>query len=454
VSAPAASADLRDVAAHAIECARRAGATACDALVLEHEASSSTVRLREVETVKLSRERRLGLRCFAGQASAVASTADLGPDAVERFAADVVAMAKVVAPDPTAGLPPAALLARDEPELAIADEAGLAIPPEERVERARRCEAAALESDPRIANSEGAEFSLRSSLVAYASSAGFAGRYRGTAFSLWAAPIASENGAMQRDAWYDARRALDRLTAPEEIGRKAAQRALRRLGARPVKTQEVPVVFDPDTAASLIGHVASAVCGGALYRRASFLLDRLGEEIASPLLTLVDDGRLPSGLASRPFDGEGVATRRTVVVERGVLRSYLLDTYAAAKLGLASTGNAARSIGDVPAAAPTNFHLPAGEWTPEEIVRSIRNGLYVTSLSGFGVNGVTGDYSRGAAGLWIENGELAYPVEEITIAGNLLQMLRDVEMVGNDLTFRSSVAAPTIKLARLTVGGL
>lgn len=441
------------IVGHALECARRAGASAADAVCATGESSSSSVRMREVENVKLSRERRLGLRCFAGDASAVASTADLDPAAVERFAADVVAMARVVASDPESGLPDASLLAADRPDLGLADPDGLQIPPEERVALARRCEAAALDADPRIVNSEGAEFSLRSSRVSYAATNGFSGGYAGTGYTLWAAPVAARDGAMQRDSWYDTRRVLARLEDPESIGRRAAARALRRLGARSVPTCEVPVVFDPEMAASLAGHVASAICGGALYRRTSFLLDRVGEAIASPLVTLVDDGRLPGGLASRPFDAEGVATRRNVVVEAGVLRSYLLDTYAARRLGLATTGNASRSVGDVPGASPTNFHLLAGSSSPGEILASVRRGLYVTSLSGFGVNGVTGDYSRGASGLWIENGELTHAVEEVTIAGNLLEMLRGVEMVGNDLAPRSSIAAPTLKIARMTVAG-
>ena len=362
-------------------------------------------------------------------------------------------MAGVVAPDPTGGLPDVSLLARDLPDLAIHDPAGLDTSPEERLERARTCEAAALDADPRIVNSEGAEFSTRSSSVAYASSRGFAAEYRGPGYTLWAAPVAGSDGAMQSGSWYDTRRSLARLEDAESIGRTAAARALRRLGARPVPTQEVPIVFDPQTAASLAGHVASAICGGALYRRTSFLLDRLGEAIASPLVTLVDDGRLRSGLASRPFDGEGVATRRTTVVEAGVLRSYLLDTYAAARLGLATTGNAARAVGDVPGASPTNFHLLAGTTPAADIVRSVERGLYVTSLSGFGVNPVTGDYSRGAAGLWIERGEFVHPVEEVTIAGNLLDMLRGIEMVGDDLEPRSSIAAPTLKISRMTIAG-
>jgi PmbA protein len=444
-----------DVACSVLESARRAGATACDAVMVEMESSSTSVRLGEVETVKLARERRLGLRCFADHASAVASTADLSDESIEAFARQVVEMARAVAPDPTSGLPEAALLAQDRPDLGLFDPTGLDLAPEERVARAKRCEAAARGADPRIVNSEGADFSLGAAHVAYASSAGFAASYRSTSYSLSVSPVARDGdlGGMQRDYWYDASRSLARLAEPEEIGRIAAQRALRRLGARPVPTQQVPVVFDPQAAATLVGHLAGAASGGTLYRRASFLLDRLGSEVASPLVTVVDDGRLPGGLASRPFDAEGLATRRNLVVERGVLRSYLLDTYSARKLGLAPTGNAARSVGDVPGASSTNFYLEKGAHTPDEIVASVPRGLYVTGLSGFGVNGITGDYSRGASGLWIEDGRLTFPVEEVTIAGNLLQMLRDVEMVGDDLVFRSSVAAPTVKIARMTVGG-
>ena len=443
----------QEIAERVLDRARRAGATACDAVAVEAESSSTSVRLGEVETVKLSRERRLGLRCFAGESSAVASTADFDGDALDAFARQVVEMARAVAADPFSGLPDPALLATDWPDLELYDPEGLDLTPEDRVARAKACEAAALSADPRLVNSEGADFALGSARVAYASSAGFSGSYRSTSYSLSVAPVAHENGAMQRDYWYDASRSLARLADPETVGRTAAARTLRRLGARPVPTQQVPIVFDPQTAASLLGHLAGAVCGGALYRRASFLLDKLGEEVASPLFTVIDDGRLPRGLASRPFDAEGTATRRTVVVERGVLRSYLLDGYAARKLSMTSTGSASRSVGDVPGASPTNFHLAAGEHTPEQIVASVPRGLYVTGLSGFGVNGVTGDYSRGASGLWIENGELTHPVEEVTIAGNLLQIYRDVEMVGNDLVFRSSIVSPTLKIRQMTLAG-
>jgi PmbA protein len=257
---------------------------------------------------------------------------------------------------------------------------------------------------------------------------------------------------MQREAWYSTARKRARLDAPEDVGRIAARRALRRLGARQVKTAEVPVIFDPETASSLIGSIAAAASGPSLYRGASFLLSRLGKRIASSMVTIVDDGSIPAALGSKPFDGEGLPVRRSTVVDRGELASYLLDTYSARKLGLESTHHASRTGGGV-GVQTTNLMLLPGDAAPEDLIRSVRHGFYVTELIGFGVNFVTGDYSRGAAGLWIENGELAYPVEEVTIAGNLLDMLDAVDGIGNDLVLRDVTAAPTVKIARMVVAG-
>jgi PmbA protein len=243
------------------------------------------------------------------------------------------------------------------------------------------------------------------------------------------------------------------LESSKFVGEKAAQRVLRRLGGRKVKTCEVPVVFDPDMAASLMRTLASALSGYALYKGASFLMGKLGEKIGSDLLTVVDDGTIPGGHGSRPFDAEGLPIRKKTVVDRGVLKSYLLDTYSGKKLGMASTGNASRSVGEPPGVSPANFFLTAAAHTPQEIIASIKSGLYVTEMIGSGVNLITGDYSRGAAGMWIENGELVYPVEEITVAGNLKEMFNNIEMVGNDLEMRSRTVAPTLKLAKMTVAG-
>jgi PmbA protein len=338
------------------------------------------------------------------------------------------------------------------PELELDDRQAAELTPEEKVEMARRAEAAALAVDPRITNSEGAEYFDRRARYAYATSHGFARGYTTSSFGLTVSPVASQNGEMQRDSWYTTARRRRALEDAEAVGRTAAARALRRLGARKVKTTEVPIIFDPDTAASLIRSIAGAASGPSLYRRASFLLDRLGSRVASPAVTIVDDGLIEAALGSRPFDGEGLPTRRTAIVREGVLETYLLDTYSARKLGLTSTHHASRDGAGV-SVGTTNLMLLPGTDTPEALIRSVQSGLYVTELIGFGVNGVTGDYSRGAVGLWIENGQLAYPVEEVTVAGNLLEMFQRIEGIGNDLVLRDRTAAPTVKIARMVVAG-
>jgi PmbA protein len=428
------------------------GATAADGFLVEDRHFSATVRLGEVDTVTHSHDQRLSLRVFAGRASAAASTSDLSAASLERLVDEATRLAAVTAEDPHAGLPEPGDLIREIPDLALSDPTGHTLAPEDKIELARRAEAAALGADARITNSEGAEFWDRQARYAYATSAGFSGRYATSGFGVSVSPVAAQNGQMQRDAWYAMARRRAALEDPEAVGRVAAERVLRRLGARKVKTTEVPVIFDPETAASLVRSVAGAVSGPALYRRASFLLDRLGSRVAAPSVTIVDDGLLSGALGSRPFDGEGLATRRTVIVNEGVLESYLLDTYSARKLRLRSTHHAARDGSGV-SVATTNLMLLPGSASPAELIASVEQGLYVTELIGFGVNGVTGDYSRGAAGLWIEHGRLAYPVEEITIAGNLLDMLAAVDGVGNDLTLRDRTASPTLKVARMVVAG-
>ena len=444
---------LHDIAEFLLAAAQRHGATAADVVVAEGDSLDVGVRLQEIEKLKQARQKHLGLRAFIDDRSAVTSTADFSRDALERLAADTCALARVVAPDPVSGLPTAAELATAQPDLDLYDPDVAALTAEEAIARATAAERAALDADPRITNSEGAECSASARQIVYASSLGFRGTYRDSGVSLSTVPVAVADGAMQRDYWYSAQRKLARLDAAEHIGRTAAQRALRRLHARRVPTGEVPVVFDPETAGSLLRHLAAAVSGYSLYKGTSFLIGKLGERLAPEGVTIVDDGTLPGALGSKPFDGEGVATRRTVVVDRGVLTSYLFDAYSARKLGSRTTGNAARAVGAPPQVAPTNFFLQPGTASPTEIIASVKSGLYVTELIGFGVNPTTGDYSRGAVGLWIDNGELAYPVEEITIAGHLLAMYADIEAVGSDLEMRHSVAAPTVKIARMTVAG-
>lgn len=444
---------LDELAAEVVRRARMAGADEADAVAEESEELTVTVRMGVAEQLKRSRERRLGVRVLVGRSTAVASTADVVPPAIERLAADAVALARVTAPDANAGLPPPEALARTVPELDLYDPAVEGIEPAGAMEIARRAEQAAREADARITNSEGAQFSCQAVAHGYASSHGFTGRYRGSYFALSVTPVAKAEGSMQRAYWYAASRHLDRLETPEQVGKTAAQRALARLGARPIRTCTCPVVFDAEAAGCLLGHVAAAVSGPRLYKGASFLAGKLGKVIASPSVTIIDDGRRPAGLASAPFDGEGTPRRRTVVVESGTLASYLLDAYAARRLGLSPTGNAQRSVHAPPAAGPTNFFLAPGPHSPAEVIASVSEGLYVTELLGFGVNGVTGDYSQGVAGQWIVGGELAFPVEEITVAGNLVSMLADIEMVADELAFRTPVAAPTLKIARMTVAG-
>ncbi len=445
-----------DPIAAALEAAGRAGADAADAVLVEGDSIEARVRGREIDFVKQARERSLGLRALVkgprGFRAAVTSTSDLRSDAISRMAGQCVALARATADDPAAGLPEGGFAA-DTPELALFDPRDRGVAVEARIEDARRAEAAARGVDPRIANSEGSQVGSDFSRIGYGNSAGFLGAYESAAHSLFAEPVARQNGSMQRDYWLTTARRLADLEEPASVGRRAAERALRRLGARRVATCEVPVIFDPVTAPSLLGHLAGCVNGYAVYRESSYLAGREGEIVASDCVTIVDDGRLPGRLGSRPFDAEGLATRRNVVVERGRLSSYLLDSYSARKLGRASTGNAARGAGSPPTAAPTNLWLEPGAHSLEEIVADTRRGLLVTELIGMGVNPVTGDYSRGAAGLWIEDGEIAYPVEEITIAGNLDAIFTSIDAVASELHWFGRIAAPALRVARMTVAG-
>jgi len=441
------------LAADVLARAKACGATEADIVVADGETFSVQVRVGTVDRLSKAREKRLGLRVFIGKRSATTSTSDFSKVSLDGLVADTCALANAVVEDEVSGLPDAARMATDRPDLDLYDDTVLDA--ETQIDWAKRGEAAAFAADSRVTNSEGAEFDSSSGRVVLANSHGFVGSYRSSSFSLSVSPIVAEPGssAMQRDAWYDVQRKFVRLASAESIGQEATRRAVRRLGSRKVATKRVPVVFDQETAGGLLANLCSAVSGYGLYKRASFLLDKLGQTIASDLMSVYDDGRMVGGLGSRPFDGEGLATRKNTIVERGVLKSYLLDTYSGKKLGMSSTGNASRSVGESPSVGPTNFYLVPGMKSQQEIIGSVKEGLFVTELIGFGINMVTGDYSRGASGFWIENGELAYPVEEITIAGNLKQMFKDIEIIGNDLVFRGRIASPTVKIAEMMVAG-
>jgi len=433
--------------------AKRGGATEADIIIADGETFSVQVRLGAVDRLTKAREKHLGLRVFVGKRSASTSTSDFTADSLNQLVAETCILAKAVVEDQVSGLPAADQLAGAKPDLDLYDPTRLNT--EQQIELAKRVEAAAMSTDERVTNSEGGDFDSSSGRVVLGNSHGFLGEYQSSSFSMSVSPVATdpETGAMQRDSWYAVQRKFAKLDSPEAVGLEAARRTVRKLGAKKVATQRVPVVFDSETAGSLMGNLCSAVSGYSLYKGASFLAGQLDKSLAPEYVTVYDDGRVVGGLGSRPFDGEGLPTRKTTVVERGILKSYLLDTYSGRKLGLASTGNASRSVGENPSVGPTNFYLAPGTKTAQDIIKTVKQGLYVTDLIGFGINMVTGDYSRGAAGFWIEGGELAYPVEEITIAGNLKDMFAGIEMIGSDLVFRGRIASPTVKITEMMVAG-
>jgi PmbA protein len=459
------AADLRQLASDVLARALKAGATDAEVVLYQGDEFSTLVRLGQVETLKESGSRAVGLRVFIGQRTASTSSSDFSRESLDRLVQGAVTLARITSQDPFAGLP-------DPSEFAQHDAAAQHLyfddvnqqPPADRIRIARSVEAAALAFDTRIQNSGGGDFDTATSHKILMNSRGFTGEYRRSYCGFSAQPIAHEpDGRMQRDYWYSAARSTRLLEDPVAIGQEAARRTLQRLGARQVPTQQAPVVFSPEIARSIVGNIFDAANGDAIYRHASFFAGMLGERVAGENVTVIDDGTMvfdhdgsikAGGFGTAPFDGEGLPTRRTVLIENGILRSYVTNTYTARKLGLASsTGNASRSLAGNPGIGAGNFFLQPGTLTPAQIIADVKSGLYVTETMGFGVNLVTGDYSQGAAGLWIENGELAYPVEEITIAGNLKDMYKNISAIGNDLTFRTATAAPTLRIEGMTIAG-
>jgi PmbA protein len=449
-------ADLKQIAADLVREAVHRGATAAEAVVREGDEFSALVRMGQVETLKESGSKAAGLRVFFGKRAASTHTTDFSRNGLEQVLSSALTLARVTSEDSFAGLPGPAELGSLAGDLQLYFEDVYSLSGAERIEYARRTERAALDADPRITNSDGGSFDAATGRKVLANSLGFVGEYRRSYCSVSAMPIASPSdgsSAMQRDYWFSVARSLQKLESPEAVGKIATQRTVRRLGARKVPTARVPIIFDPLTATSLLGELLDAVNGDAIYRSASFLAGKLGEKVFGDGITIVDDGTLAGGFGTTPFDAEGVPSRRTAVVEKGVLASYLLNTYAARKLGLKTTGNAARGLAGTPGIGPGNFFLQPGARPANEIIHDVKDGLYVTEFLGFGVNLVTGDFSRGASGLWIRNGELAFPVEEITVAGNLREMFSNVAEIGNDLEFRGSVAGPTLRIEGMTVAG-
>jgi len=447
-------AELSDLAVSVVARARQAGATAAESVVREGSEFSTVVRVGEVETLKESGARAIGLRVFVGQRTASTYSSDFSADGIQRLIQGALELAQVTSEDPYAGIPEPSQLGSLPGDLKLYYDDVYSLPPEERIDYARRAERAALDADPRMKNSDGGSFDAATGSKVLANSHGFVGAYRRSYCSVSAAPIVQdEKGNMQRDYWFSLSRTLSQLDSPEAVGREAARRTLRRLGARKIASTEVPIILDPLVAGSILDNIFDAVNGDAVYKQSSFLAGKLGEKIAAGNITVVDDGTIPGGFGTEPFDGEGVPTRRTVVIENGVLKSYLLNTYTAKKLGMQTTGNASRGLAGTPGIGAGNFFLQKGERTPQQIIGDVKRGLYVVQFLGFGVNMVTGDFSRGVSGLWIENGELTYPVEEITVAGNLKDMLHNISEIGNDLKFRGSLAAPTLRIDGMMIAG-
>jgi PmbA protein len=429
--------------------ARRLGAEAADAVVFDGVSSNVSFRLGQLEEVERSEGSDLGLRVFIGQRQAAVSSNDLSPRALDQLAERAVAMARTTPEDPYCGLAPAELLAKGFKDLDLEDRNE---PGSERlVELARACEGAARAVEG-ITNSEGASAGWGRGAVALATSSGFAGQYATTTISVSVSVIAGEGTGMERDYDFASARHLADLGDAEEVGRHAAHLALRRLNARRVKSQSVPVVFDPRVGNSLLGHFAGAINGVSIARGTSFLKDKMGQRVFRPGIRIVDDPHIVRGIRSKPFDGEGVANRAMNLVEDGGLKTWLLDSAAARQLKLTSTGHAARGTGGPPSPATSNLYLVPGTLTPQALMADIAQGFYVTELIGMGVNGVTGDYSRGASGFWIENGQLSFPVNEVTIAGNLNSMFAEL-VPANDLIFRYGTNVPTLRLEGMTIAG-
>jgi PmbA protein len=442
----------KEFAADVVQGAVKRGASAAEVIIRQRTEFSVGVRLGDVETLQESTDNGLGLRVLIDGRQASVSGSDFSPDAVRSLMDEAVELARLTSPDDTAGLPEPQELATTFPDLDLWDEAIVRLSPEDQIEMALRAERAAQGYSDQISNFDGGGFDSSYGSVILANSLGFVGEFRSTSCSLASVPVAAEDGKMQRDYWYDLRRKLSEMDSPEEIGVVAARRTLRKLGSRSVPTQAVPVVLEPNMARDVLGDIFNAASGESIFRKASFLVGQLGEQIATEGLTVIDDGLLPRGLGSRPFDGEGLPTRRTVVIRGGVLESYLLNSYTARKLGLKSTANAGRALSGPPGVEAGNLYIEPGRHSPDEIIKSVSKGLLITELLGFGVNIVTGDYSRSAGGIWIEKGELTFPVQGVTIAGNLKEMLKSIEMIGNDLDFRGNIVSPTLLIGRMTIG--
>lgn len=435
-------AELAELADWALVEARRLGADQAEVGLAASRGLSVKVRRGEVDTLEHMRDRGFEITVYRNGCKGSASSSDYRREAIAEAVQAACDLARYASRDEYAGLADAALMAREVPDLSL--HVPWRLSPEQAIERARECEAAALAVDPRLGNSDGADVSTGEAVRVYANSHGFIGGYPSSQHAISCVVLGGEGSGMQRDHWYSVARDPELLEPAASVGRRAGERTVQRLGARRIGTASVPVLFAPDVARSLIGHFVGAISGGSLYRRASFLLDSVGERLFPEFLSLREDPHMPGALGSAPFDDEGVATQPRVLVDDGVLQGYVLSSYSARRLGLATTGNA----GGI-----HNLEVSPGERSFDELVADMGRGLIVTHLMGQGVNTVTGDYSRGASGFWVENGEIAYPVEEITVAGNLRDVFRRIAATGRDQDPRGVIRTGSILVERMTVAG-
>jgi PmbA protein len=446
--------ELVKIATRACELAKKHGAGDAEVQVQAGGELTTKVRLGEPELVQEAASKALGLRVFRDHRAALTYTSDLSEAALDRFVADSVELARLSEPDELNELPPKELLATSVPELELWDPSSLEVSAKDALELCKRGEAAARGFSDKVTNSEGATYSRVAGAGAFANTAGFAGGFRGTYQSLVVEPICDDADGKKRNGfWWTADRFRGKLEEPEAVGREAARRTVAKLGASKIDTGELPIVFDPESGRALLRLLFSVISGGAIYRKSSYLIGREGTPVASDLVNVVDDPLIKRGPGSRPYDGDGLPSRKNVVVDKGVLRTYLLDTYSARKLGRVSNGCAGRGVGGAPHTTTSNFILQAGSSDPKQIVSSIDRGLYVTEMMGFGFNAVTGDFSRGAGGFLIEKGKLGQPVTEVTISANLNDILLGIDAVGSDLDLRSSTACPTIRVRKMMVAG-
>jgi PmbA protein len=447
--------DYRNLASELVSELKKQGADAADVYIVDSNGFNTTVRLGKIERLQQSISKGLGLRVIKNGAMANTFTTDFNDRAVKDLARETMQIVQISNADKHNGLAPKELLGTYDGKLMLFDESIAKLTPEQKIEMARSAEAVGLKFDKRIKNANGSFWSDSRSQVTLANSDGFVGQYQNTIANLFVSLLAEdEDGTKQTDGHGTFGRYLNTLATPQSIGEEAGRRVIRKLGGRKVKSAVVPVILDPRVGSFLLGDVFGAASGGSIYRRMSYLIDKVGQQIASPMITIVDDATMANGVASRPFDAEGVRSSSVVVVEKGVLKQYVCDSYAARRLNLKPTGNAARSYQGNPNVGSTNLFIKNGDTSPEDMIKSVKSGLYLDRVGGQGLNSTTGDFSMGANGRWIENGEFTHAVQEITVAGNVLKVLSNVKAVGNDLSFKlGTTATPTLLIGEMTVGG-